>query len=364
MAGAPWGGSEELWARSAEYAIEKGHEVIISVYNWGDLHSKLNLLEKKGATIILRKRIFYGMTLFQRAKGLFIKKILAAKEIRKLSSLSPDAIFISQGTIYECMFPEFRDLQLNTNAKTYIITQANSEYETLPGECRKTGKVIFANATKTYFVSERNKSVAERQLALLLRNAEVISNPANLQNIEDLFWYETECLNMAFVGRINSTVKGLGVLFQILGEQKWRDRNWHLNLYGKGEDELYLTELAEVYQIKDKISFKGYANDIREIWKENHLLLMPSTLEGTPLSLIEAMLCERAAVVSDVGGNSDLVKEGLNGFLAEAPSVYSFGNAMNRMWENKSKLKQMGIEGKKLANKIRIDDYKKIIDHL
>jgi hypothetical protein len=26
MAGAPWGGSEELWVRSADYAIEKGHE--------------------------------------------------------------------------------------------------------------------------------------------------------------------------------------------------------------------------------------------------------------------------------------------------------------------------------------------------
>lgn len=364
MAGSSWGGSEELWSRSAEYALAKGYEVYISVYKWQQMPVQLKNLQKKGAHIIFRKRIFYGMSLLQRAKGVLVKKMLAAKQIRNLRKIKPDAIFISQGTIYECMYPEFIDLQTATGASTYIITQANSEYETLPDSCRQVGQVIFKKASKVYFVSERNKLVAERQLALSLPNSEVISNPANLDGAEGVDWNDSDELNMACVGRINSTVKGLGVLFEILSSGEWRKRNWHLNLYGKGEDETYLTELTKFYGIVSKTSFRGYVKNVKEIWSENHVLLMPSTLEGTPLALIEAMLCSRSAVVSDVGGNAELVKEGVNGFLAEAPSVFSFGNAMERMWLNKNKLRKMGEEGARIAKEIKIDDYKKIIDSL
>jgi glycosyltransferase involved in cell wall biosynthesis len=305
--------------------------VIVSVYDWGSLHPRLKELQNKGAKIIVRKRIFYGNSIRARAKGLIVKKLFSANEIIKLAKYKPDILFISQGTIYECMQSEFYELQIRCNAKSFIITQANAEYETLPLGCRAIGKNIFRNATKTYFVSNRNRIVAERQLALLLPNSEVISNPINLIANRQLNWNNSETVRFACVGRLDSTVKGLGVLFQILGDTEWKTRNWNLELYGKGEDQQYLIELTEMYGISKKIQFKGHVNDVAQIWEKNHLLLMPSTLEGTPLALIEAMYCGRIAVVSDVGGNAEMIKEGINGFVAEAPSVYSFGNALNRM---------------------------------
>jgi len=61
-----------------------------------------------------------------------------------------------------------------------------------------------------------------------------------------------------------------------------------------------------------------------------------------PLVLVEAMLCGRPCIVTDVAGHRELVRDGINGFLARAPTVELLDEAMNRAWENRHRLKEMG----------------------
>ena len=61
-----------------------------------------------------------------------------------------------------------------------------------------------------------------------------------------------------------------------------------------------------------------------------------------PLSLVEAMLCSRPAIVTDVAGHRELIRDDINGFLAKAPTVELFDEAMNRAWENRHRLREMG----------------------
>jgi L-malate glycosyltransferase len=364
MAASPWGGSEELWLKSATYALEQGHEVIASVYDWGQLHPKLLEFKAKGGKVQKRQRVFYGHSLVRRAFGKIIKIISAPRQIKALAKLAPDVVFISQGTVYECMFPEFLELMETVKARFFIITQANTEYETVPPQCFFIGRDIFKKAEKLYFVSNRNKLVAERQMAKHLDNAKVISNPPSFSSTEPVEWPKGEMLNMAFTGRLNSTVKGLGVLFETLSNESWRMRDWALNVYGKGGDEKYLKELINLYQLQEKVALHGHVEDIKKVWAQNHVLLMASTLEGTPLALIEAMLCGRPAVVSDVGGNAELIEEGKNGFVAEAPSPSSFGKALERLWQNRDNLKLLGSNAREAALSLELDSYKKIIEAL
>jgi glycosyltransferase involved in cell wall biosynthesis len=71
--------------------------------------------------------------------------------------------------------------------------------------------------------------------------------------------------------------------------------------------------------------------------------LMPSRCEGTPIALVEAMLCARPAVVTDIGGNAEWISEPRNGFVAEAPSPSSFGAAMERAWRARDSWEEIGL---------------------
>ena len=62
-----------------------------------------------------------------------------------------------------------------------------------------------------------------------------------------------------------------------------------------------------------------------------------------PTSLVEAMLCARPSVVTDVGGNIELVIETESGFIAASPTVGSFANALEKAWLKKSDWEQMGV---------------------
>src|SRR5207245_589821 len=68
----------------------------------------------------------------------------------------------------------------------------------------------------------------------------------------------------------------------------------------------------------------------------------PSYAEGTPLALVEAMLCARPAVVTDVGGNAEWVEEGATGFLAAAPTARSIGDALERAWGARERWPALG----------------------
>jgi glycosyltransferase involved in cell wall biosynthesis len=56
------------------------------------------------------------------------------------------------------------------------------------------------------------------------------------------------------------------------------------------------------------------------------------TNESAPLVLVEAMLCGRPSVATDVGGIREWVNEPETGFIAEGISIESFQSALERAW--------------------------------
>jgi glycosyltransferase involved in cell wall biosynthesis len=90
------------------------------------------------------------------------------------------------------------------------------------------------------------------------------------------------------------------------------------------------------------VEFAGHLNNIEEIWSKHHALVLPSRFEGMPLVVVEAMLCGRPCIATDVGGNRELIRDGINGFLAKAPTVELLDEAMNHAWDARHHLMDMG----------------------
>ena len=61
--------------------------------------------------------------------------------------------------------------------------------------------------------------------------------------------------------------------------------------------------------------------------------------------LLEAMNYEIPAIASNVGGVSEVIKEGENGLLVEPKNVEEINEALNFFLENSNKIKRMGKNG-------------------
>ena len=105
----------------------------------------------------------------------------------------------------------------------------------------------------------------------------------------------------------------------------------------------------------DRVVFEGHVADIEKVWALNHVLVMPSRIEGLPLAVIEAMLCGRPVVATDVAG-AEVIEDGVTGFLAEAATVGCVGNALERFWARRGEAEEIGaLAAKKIRDLVPPD---------
>ncbi|MCE3280314.1 MAG: glycosyl transferase group 1 [Bacteroidetes bacterium] len=342
MAAAPWGGSEELWVALGSQALSDGFSVSASVFDWAELPLKIRNLKKDGAAIHLRSRISYT-DLKGKIKGKLTQLVIAEKQLQNfVEEEKPDVVFISLGAFCDLEIDSLRKFLLKINIPFFIAVHSNNDSYTVNNSKLEAIRKVCIKAKRVFFVSNRLKQQSERQIAYRFENSSIIINPVNINTLGILPYPDDSRIQFACVGGIQVGVKGQAMLLQILAAKKWKERNWILNIYGHGQDEGLVNELIGLYELKDKVFLRGYASDIRnEVWAGNHILLMPSFIEGMPISLVEAMLCGRTAIVTDVGGNRELIDD-LSGFIAEGATPFSLDKALELAWQKKTDWKKMG----------------------
>lgn len=348
-----WGGSEILWFKTCRIALEDGHLCLILVDNIREVSNQIKYLQKKGAVLISKNSFIWNSYKFLSK----INNYPGLKTIKKIiiSNIIPqdvDLLCISQGGTFNIIWDTLLYQIVNlTNKPFFLISQFNYEHQYLNYNQIKRARSLLAKARQTIFVSEKNKQNAERQLAQPIKNAFLITNPLNLESYHYVPWPQTDIVTMAVVARLECAFKGQDILLQVLKESKWIKRNWTVNLFGEGKDEPYLKDLVKYYGLESKVNLCGHTGDIRKLWSDNQILLLPSLGEGTPLALLEAMVCGRPAVVTNVGGNTEVVNEGINGFIAEAPTPKLLDEALEKAWSCQKDWMEMGKKAHSIALK-------------
>ena len=372
-----WGGSEPLWCDAAERAFQHGHQVTVLIPQPKKLHPRHEGLCALGIKFLTRP---------PRAGLSFATKI-----IRKIQGetrdwemawwqnhfpVAPDAICVSQGGAY-CLInmPGLADWLLDISSPFILVGHSHRPYALPPVKSRGQIRQVFEKASNVCLVAEDHVRAVSRFLGIALPNAIVVQNPVNLKESkadignlpatsypppvtapeEPLLDSGRLTLDtghsplvtapqalMACVARFEIRDKGQDLLLEALADPVWRERDFQLDFYGSGPDREILEDLIRFYGLEDKVRIVGFESDIRKIWAEHGLLVLPSLSEGTPISLIEAQLCARAALVTRVDGNPEWVEEGETGFLAEAPKVYQLRLALERAWESRVRWAEIG----------------------
>jgi glycosyltransferase involved in cell wall biosynthesis len=331
-----WAGSEELWKLMALEALRQGHTVTVCLQDTFCGSTELNEFREAGGTALPLKPLNWIQRRFA-PKGLYSR-------FRKLERFSPDIICLSGPPAEPFRQKDLCQYLERSNApKTYIL-QGNDDQFIQGIEERHYLKKFYAHLAGIVCVSEDNAVVLRRQIAAHLANVAILPNPIRTKIEKPLIWPRSEAgtIRFATVGRYEVWSKGQDITMEALSSPEWRDRNWEWHLYGCGPDEEYLADLINFYGLQDKVRIMGFERDFTKIWPKYHMHLLCSRGEGLALALIESMFCGRPALVTLTGGNHELVRDGLDGFICKGSNSVMIRETLERAWKSRDEFPSMG----------------------
>lgn len=122
-----------------------------------------------------------------------------------------------------------------------------------------------------------------------------------------------DIFNIVYVGR-NSPEKRVPLIGKIASELKKNDANYQMTLVGEN-----LINGVEKENQKDCVFLGGVyeVGNLKNIYKDAHVVIIASFREGFPLCIMEGMICGAVPISTNVGGISQHVIHGETGFLVD-----------------------------------------------
>ncbi len=332
----PWSGCEELWSQTAIRMANQGFTIGVNIKGWKQTPIKIQELEGLNCCVVRR---WYKKNLIQK----LVSKVSKREFIFEwLDKFDPDLVVIAQGFNYEDK--GWMEACLRRNIPYAVIVQAAGEHFWPSDELVAKAAKGYQSAERCFFVSQSNLELTVKQLATELDNAKVVTNPYKVSYDVAPSWPSDKgVLKLACVARLDPESKGQDILFEVLRSQKWKSRAIEVTLFGDGYQRHTLRRLKDLWSL-DNVKFGGFVDNVEAIWADHHALVLPSRIEGLPLAIVEAMLCGRFCIVTDVAGNAELIEDNINGFVAMAPKAECLDNAMERAWQRRESWYEIGKE--------------------
>lgn len=210
----------------------------------------------------------------------------------------------------------------------------------------KISEYVFENVDKLGFVSETSmKTFIENNpdypKEKLFFNLNGIPSTANSYKSD----INNNILNICCVGTVNERKGQRDIVEAVILLSEEEKEKIHIDIVGDGEIKQELEQICKENNLSKYISFLGRRSDIENILSQNNIFLLPSKMEGLPISILEAMRQGLPIISSKVGGIPEMVENGKTGLLIEPNRddlIKIFKNISRYDW------KKMGEESKKL----------------
>jgi glycosyltransferase involved in cell wall biosynthesis len=360
------GGSEELWVQTAGRLRSLGHAVMALTEWKAGAQRRVRQLEPLGVThrsLELSGRRALVNKVLERLTGQtpWRDRFLKAS----LGTFKPDLVIFNSGTLVDGI-PLLEIIHAERQpcvVVTHLVSTDNWPDDALAEKIHRT----FSGALEASFVSEHNRELCMRQTGRRLANACIVRNPYLVRG-EAMLMPKMDAdttVRLALPARLHPKTKGHDMLFEVLARPEWRERKIQVSLFGTGGCEKTLRALCQELGIGDKVAFCGHVDDMNEVWRQHHALILPSRHEGLPIAQIEAMLAGRAVIATPAGGISEMIEHGRTGFLASACDTESLRGVMEEAWGRRHAWGVMGAQGRQLVQmRIPADPVKVWADHL
>lgn len=163
------------------------------------------------------------------------------------------------------------------------------------------------------------------------------------------------------VGELNEN-KNQKTIIQAIAELG--DMQIHYLLCGKGDQLEKLQNQVLDVGLKENVHFLGYRNDVVDICSQSDVYVMSSYREGLPVASLEAMYCGLPLVTSNIRGLSDVMENGVSGYMCRPDDVHGFAEGIKKLKENPGIRKQMGIRNQETVKPYCIENTKNEVFHI
>lgn len=273
---------------------------------------------------------------------------------------NPDLLLISQGSVFEG--EELMNWCQRENIPYCNYLPLFTAYQVAEIKKREMSNRIKKAFSKSKVIISDNNQSGEKLKEVLLEcdvPFKMLPNFFDINYDQPIDCCESDGdFSLAYFGRLTALHKGLDILLKVLEQDKWISRPLTFYFYGDGE---FKSEIEKSIKTKGtKIILKGFSNDCATEIHKYHGLVFASRMEGTPLTLVDSMLCHRMVIGTPVGGLPDYIVDGETGFLAEGNDFFAIDSVLERAWEKRTSWKSLGINAGKFIRKMipkNVEDY-------
>lgn len=182
--------------------------------------------------------------------------------------------------------------------------------------------------------SDALKSWVCTNLQISAENIHSIPNPCNssfakMINKGDCI-LDTTQLNVVCVGTICET-KGCEDLIKACLILKKSYDNLHLWFFGKIGD--WANLMMKQYEAEEWIHFYGKIprESLVGIYKNANVVALPSWFDNFPMTCLEAMMVKGVVLGSTAGGMTQMIQDGVNGFIIPPKNIECLNDALNKI---------------------------------
>jgi glycosyltransferase involved in cell wall biosynthesis len=230
-------------------------------------------------------------------------------------------------------------------------------------------KGVYYTATAVIAISEAVKTRIVSLGEVKAQKVQVVYNPVELrtspkrgdwwpnqaevwQRASNSFVFVTTCRLVP--------VKNLNTLIQVFASliDENSDLDLRLWLVGGGPERESLEKLVEELGIKKETFFWGYQAEVRPFLERADVFVQPSFSEGFSISLVEAMLCGLPSIATNQGGPTEIISEGVSGFLIDPHNPKELRAAMLDMINLSTEQRQaIGHSAMEMAKRFSVEYY-------
>ena len=159
--------------------------------------------------------------------------------------------------------------------------------------------------------------------------------PSDIARVSD-----DKTTRILFVGRV-SHEKGLQYLLPALSEL---DSTWRFSIVGQGPYTKKIKAMSKSLGLESRIDWRGWVvrDRLPYLYCDADIFVFPSTDEGMPNTVLEAMASGLPVIATQIPGVEDLIEDGRNGMLVPPADTASLKHALASVLHDKARREALG----------------------